>query len=718
MTELGLILGINCIGLALAVALVRWLFARDGGSAEARRVGAALERAAFGLLGREHRLVALATGPVALTLLLGHGLAWRGTGLSPFEAGFWAAVGVAVGAVSSSAVAHLSARIGLGAALRVIPGARISVDRALTVSIRAGTAVALLVETLSLLTVCCVFGLVYAIKGGFALGPDAAGALASQVARLMPSVALGAGTGALILHGAGTTFHTASDVGGDIAGERDAGLDQDDRRNPAVVSELSGDHLGAGARGLDLLVAATCANVAAIVIGSALFEANRAGVTSVLALLALPLLVRTFGLIATGFGAFVVRAGEQTGAAAALLRGQLTSSVICLGGLAGAAYWLLGPTLWLPFVGAGALGLAATTAAAHLGRLHKGRRSASVKDLLDALRVADVSALAQGLGLGLQGSVISVALVGAAAIGAFRLGELAGLAGGGLLGSLLALMTGLAAAPYLLAVAALGPITDCARGLRRMSSEELDGDAERRSQRLDEVGASTAVVAHTFLVLVGALSALLCAAALPLLSAPSAGMDPSHPVVIWCGGLGAAGALAYAGGAMRRSARGARGVALEVERQLRGFPRSAGLAQVPEEFSPSYRACLDVAAKSALERALPTALVAISIPALLGIGLRLLYRSAGPSVPIEGLTAFVAVAAVTSLSAALGLEGARAALLALRRAHPVRGSSSGYAASVSIDAVGDLLGNSAAPASHLYVKAAAAAALALAPFLS
>jgi K(+)-stimulated pyrophosphate-energized sodium pump len=221
-------------------------------------------------------------------------------------------------------------------------------------------------------------------------------------------------------------------------------------------------------------------------------------------------------------------------------------------------------------------------------------------------------------------------------------------------------------------------------------------------------------------VLAGGSAALLGAALLPLIAGQTGdavALDVTHPAVAWSGALGAAAILAYAGSAARAASRGARSVALEVERQFRGFQRESGRVRLPVEFTPSYRSCIELAEKSALDRLLLSAGLALLLPALLGTVLRLMYRSSDPGLVTQGLTAFVVVASVTGLAAALAADGARVTLGAARRASRSGGVGPGFAAALSGNAVADVLGNVSGPAAHLLMKGAAITALVAAPFL-
>lgn len=723
-TELGLILGINIAGLAFAALLARWLFARDAGTAEIRRLTAALERATGAFLRREFRLIAAVTVVMAAIVFALHRHLVRPAGdMSSLEAGFWTALALLVGAALVGVVAWVGAELGARSSARTVAGARLSLDRALSIAVRAGGVAGLVADTLSVLSLAGLFVLVFAIKGGFHLSGTEAAALALRVALLLPAFGLGAAAAALVVQRGGATFHVSADVGGDLAAERDAGLEHDDTRNPAIVVDLVGDHVGlAATRTVDLFLSATAANVTAIVIGACIYRRANSGLSSLTALIALPLVVRAFGVIASGFGVMVVRSDEQKNPINGLWRGHLTTVIVALGGLLGSTIWLLGEHYFARFFAAGALGLIAVLLSAHAARYRVERRFSPLREVLDALRIGDAATVAQGLAAGLESTLLPAFVIGGAMTAAWQLGAGSGLTSGGLLAVLTALMAMLASGPFVLAIGTFGPIADNARGVAAMNSLHGQPETARRTGRLDDAGFAAAAMAQTYLIVVGCLTTLLIAAALPMMArelrvwaAPS---QVAKPVVIWSGALGAAAVLAYAGNIVRASMRGARGVALEVERQLRGFPREGGLVIVPRDYTPSYRNLVELTAKSALERIVVPVCAVLLLPALLAIILQVLYRSAAPGLPAQALTSFVVVAALTALGAALAVDGARATLGAARRATRPRGSTSGFGASVSGDAIADLLGNAAGPAVQLLVRAAALTSLTLLPFLT
>jgi len=150
---------------------------------------------------------------------------------------------------------------------------------------------------------------------------------------------------------------------------------------------------------------------------------------------------------------------------------------------------------------------------------------------------------------------------------------------------------------------------------------------------------------------------------------------------------------------------------------LRGFPREHGIAQVPSDYTPSYKSCVELTASVALRRALFPIAAGVAAPVLLGLGLRLLFRGPAPELVAQGLSWFVVVASLTGLTTSLAVDAARATLGSVRRANRGRESGNAFSTSITADALSDIFGNAAAPALQLLVKATAAAALIITPFL-
>ena len=717
MTELGLIVGIDVVGLALALLMARRVSVRDAGTVAMRRLGSALERAAQAFLWQAYRSVAGATLVLVTLSVVLSALVDVGSGsASRVAVAFWAGAGLCLGAFGATLAGHVGALLAVRGSVRTAAAAGVSVDSALGVAMRTAGSVVLFSETLSGLLLTSLFGLLFAIRGGFALPSEQALPLAQQVVLLLPNFALGAAVSALVLQRGGGAFHAASGVGSDQAGERDAGLDHDDARNPAVVAELLGDHLGASAtRSVDGFVSASVANVAALIIFAALSSAVR-GVDPLL-LLVLPLVVRAFGVIASTFGVFLVRSQETSNLSAAWLRGYLATSAIACSALGGISYWLFNEHFWTVFASA-ALGMVSVLCAAHVLLLRLVRRSSAIRDGHESLRLGGGALTAAGLAAGLETALLPVAILAGAITLSVAIGAQSGMPEGTLLCPLMFTLGACCVAPFVLSLATVGSIADGARGVASMS--QADGELRRRSARLDDAGFSSAAVARQYAIFSGALSSLLVAWAIAGQSRLASVAEPrifTSPALAACGAVGAVVVLAYAGSVARSALRGAREVAAEIERQLRGFPRENGTAQVPADFTPSYRTCVELGTAAALRRGLVPIAYGIAAPLLVGIGLRLLFRKLAPELVAQGLSFFVLAGSLTGLSTALAVNAACLALSSVRRANRGKEGASAAARSLNAAALSDVFGNAAAPALELLVKATAAVALLITPFL-
>jgi len=718
--ELGLVVGIDGVGLVLALLMWRGVSVRDAGPAALRRLGSALERAARAFLWQEYRLIGIAALALLVPVVVSSASFEMGTApVSRLAVAFWGAAGLCLGALGSTLTAYVATVLAVRSSVRAAAAASTSIDSALGIAMRGAGSASLISETLSSLLVTCLFGILFAIQGGFALPSEQALPLARHVVLLLPGFALGATVSALVLQRGGGAFHAAGGVGADQAGERDAGLDHDDARNPAVVTELVGDQVGASAtRSVDAFASASVANVAALMIGASLSSASPG--TDALRLLALPLVVRAFGVIASAFGVILVRSDETSQISSALLRGYSSTTVIALSGLWGISYWLFGEHFW-PIFASSALGLLAALLAAHGLLVRLGRRSGTLRDSHEALRVGGGALVAVGLGAGFETALLPVTIFGVALAAVVGIGAHASIGSGMELSLLMFTLGAFSASPFVSSVATLGSIADGARGIANMNN--ADSEAKRRSHRLDDASFLGGAVARRYAVFSGALASLLMAWAISGQgrAVAAAGHEPpslaASSALAWCGAVGAAVVLGYAGSVARAAARGAREVSAEVERQLRGFPREHGIAQVPLDYTPSYKSCVDLTTTVALRRALLPIAVGMAAPVLLGLVLRLFFHGLGRELVAQGLSWFVVLASLTGLCTALALDAARSTLSSVRRGQRGRESGQAFSTSITADALSDIFGNAAAPALQLLVKATAAAALVITPFL-
>jgi Na+/H+-translocating membrane pyrophosphatase len=321
------------------------------------------------------------------------------------------------------------------------------------------------------------------------------------------------------------------------------------------------------------------------------------------------------------------------------------------------------------------------------------------------------------LGSALEVILLPVLGVGLCAALAFQLGVHSDLPSGGIWALLVAWAALAGAAPFAAAAGAVGTLAEGAPSVAALSG--ADSEAQRRAARLDEAQ-PLAASARAQLILSGAAAAQLAALAIPALAREPLRVEIGlfEPAVTWSGALGAALVLAYAGSSARAALRGAREVASEVERQLRRFPRDQGMALIPQDFSPSYKACVDIVSRLALGRSgqVTAILGALAAPGVLALALHLLYSDPENKRAIEGLMSFVLFSGLVGFAAALALDVARSTLTSVCRSARAQAGGEPLPA-VAGDGAADVLGHAAGPAAQAFVVGTAALALAIAPFL-
>lgn len=717
LSELAVVLSFDFVSLMVAVLLARWTLRRASSGGEAKRLVNAATRASESFLWREAKFAAIPAGAgIALVLLAHSGLVTGKSGGRAFDVALWTAFATLIGALMTAAVAYITTQMGLRASLRTLRAAHLNLEQATAVAIRGAGVAALATEGLGAATIASLLGLEYLLGGGAVSGPERAVDLLAKSGAILPGLCLGSVTASSVFGLGGATYHVSAEIGGLSAG----GLETTDPRNPSMVADLVGDHVGLGARrAVDMFTATTLANVTAVLLGIMAFRADGgASGARAWALVSLPLVVRSVGVLASVLGLLTSRATDAERTATALWRGQTTTLVVILGGLLGAAFWLVGLPGFQWLVAAGATGLSAGAATAQIARLRAASRQGTVGPTLESAPTGSAVAMARGLAHGFGGTFPIIALLGIALPLAFHFGAKTSFSGGGLLGVATALSAFAAASPYMLAMGLFGPIVGGAATVAILDPEKSEADLRRRGNRLEDAGVEGGAAAQAFLALLGCGAALVAGLWASLGHSTNATTSQTilaDPIVACSGLFGAALVASVCGRSLAAASHAARGAAVEVERQLRGFAREGGAAMVPEGYTPSYRAVVELVYTQAVRGAIFPAVLGLAAPAALGIALRLLYTSSG--LAAEGLTSFVVLAAATGLGTVLANDGSRGVLGAAHRANRARGGT-GSEATLASQALGAFSGEIVAPAAHLFVKATAATVLLIAPLLS
>lgn len=698
MIQLALLLALGLTGLVLSFAFGRFEVKRSPVSATVKRAEGALERAALVLLrlcaGRALPLLLVPAAGLSLFAMLG-----KGDGaLSSAGRAVFLVLALAAGAGSSL----LHARFALGLGARAASSATAAISRKSTLALRpllrASVAIAVFGDAWGLLGIAAAFGAAYALGGGFA-GATPNLALVAETAALLPAFALGAAVAALVLTREGSVAASAADVGGTPGAEL-GDAESGDARDPALLARLLGQLVG---ELLPRTLASYVCGLTITVTTARLAVSNGISGTSATATLIVVALVRAFGGLGSICGVLSARARDDEAPHAALVRGAVSAFVVAGFGLGAALFWLERPH-FLPLLGAGLLGLSCSMLVAPLSWWPLQKRT-TARELADARQAGEAAAIVRGAGAGVTGfwpALVVPAL-------ALSLAEQA-LSGSVPSGSVLVIFVSgaLALGPFALSLSGFGALSAQARGVAALSRLELE--PARRSNKLDEASAWSKLAGSTHTSLALALSALL-----GLLSLVDAAprVDARVGGAALALGFGLSLVLVFGARASRSAVQGARLVAVEVERQLRELPSKQGIASVPADYTPSYKACVEAAFTAA--RGAPLAELGVLLVAPFALGALLL--TGGGAASLRALSSFGIAAVVAGLILTLGGRATRAALGELRRRLRSSDLSPSPTTGAEVQSFGDLVGVTTAASAEALALVLALTVLCLAPLL-
>ncbi|MBI3963667.1 MAG: sodium/proton-translocating pyrophosphatase, partial [Candidatus Kerfeldbacteria bacterium] len=462
-------LGISLLGVAVAGWLNRHVQSHADGNDQMRSIALAIKEGANAFLRRQYRSISIISASLAVLIFT----IYAATGNVAF--GVQTAIAFIIGALCSGVAGYTGMFVSVRANLKTAAAAdRKDLNGAVRLALRAGAIEGVLVVALCLFGISALF-LVYNQLLGFET-------------RAIPSVLVGFGFGASIValfaQLGGGIYTKAADVGADLVGKVEAGIPEDDPRNPAVIADLVGDNVGdCAGRGADLFESIAAENIGAMILGVALFAAF--GVDGI----AFPLIILSAGLIASIIGVLSVRvrhANEDP--LTALNRGYYVTSVLVTVALFFGTRMLLGEQ-WLWFFAAGLVGIVLNLVFIHLTKYYTDHKYRPVQEIARASETGPATNIISGLAVGLENVGLPVIAIAAALVGAFALGEASGIAHGGIYGTAVATIGMLASAAYILTMDTFGPITDNAGGIVEMSSTAPETRAI--TDRLDAVGNTT-----------------------------------------------------------------------------------------------------------------------------------------------------------------------------------------------------------------------------------
>jgi K(+)-stimulated pyrophosphate-energized sodium pump len=624
--------------------------------------------------------------------------------------------------------------------VRTASAARTSLQLALKIALRGGAVSGLVVVAMSLL----------GVAGLYALASAASGAETTRIPLLIVGYGFGASFVALFAQLGGGIFTKAADVGADLVGKVEAGIPEDDPRNPAVIADLVGDNVGdCAGRGADLFESTAAENIGAMILGAALAEgAGKANVTfslGVVGVTMFPLVARASGLVACMIAILSVDVGrvgkdDARDPMRVLNRGFYVAAVLAAVVFGGACYWLLrsaaAPDAWWHFALCGLIGVLTSLAFAFVTQYYTAPRFRPVKSIAEASTMGPATNVIAGIAVGLECVWMPVLVVGAALLSSYFIGATSGVPDAGFFGTAVATMGMLATAGYVLAMDTFGPITDNAGGIVEMSEQP---DAVRATtDRLDAVGNTTKALTKGYAVGSAGLAAYLLFQAYMTEVMQYAHLGPGHlfavdlaKPVVFVGALCGAGLVfVFSALAIRAVGKAAQAVIAEVHTQYAALPREHEQIRFPANFRARYGACVDIVTRSALRQMVGPGLVVVLAPVALGLIFKWLFvSSADPLVAAEGVAGLLMVGTIVGIVTALFLNNGggawdNAKKLIESGAHGgkylvgpdgTKTKNPTHSAAVVGDTLGDPFKDTAGPSLHVFVKLLSTITLVLAP---
>jgi H(+)-translocating pyrophosphatase len=741
-----IVLAISLFGLGFAAYLSRWVLRHGVGSEAMQKISNAIRSGAEAFMRRQNRTIIMLVLVLAAFLFLGYGVFRSHHNFdpvdNPLELAAWITASFVLGALCSVFAGYVGMWISIRSNIRTAHAAISSLNDALRIALRGGAVSGLLVVSMSLLGVAGLYTLVHYISG---IDP-------SRIPLLIVGYGFGASFVALFAQLGGGIYTKAADVGADLVGKVEAGIPEDDPRNPAVIADLVGDNVGdCAGRGADLFESTAAENIGAMILGATLAAvAQRAGMIfsmGIIGVIMFPLIARAFGIIASIIGIMAVKLDkeEKMDPMTALNRAYYVAVVLAMIGFGLATRWLLytpqAPQAWWHFFLCGIVGVLTSVAFVYITQYYTEYKYRPVKSIAEASVTGPATNIISGISVAFECTALPVLVMGAALLSSYFLGrasginDVNGLPVGGLFGTAVATMGMLATAAYILAMDTFGPITDNAGGIVEMSQQPEE--IRKRTDRLDSVGNTTKALTKGYAIGSAALAAFLLFQAYMDEVKQYAGLAPeyifrvdlSKPVVFVGALLGAMLVFLFSSFAIRAVGRAAQSIIQEVRRQYAPLPRENDMIQFPADFEPDYGTSVDIVTKAALRQMIVPGLLVVLAPISVGIIFKLFRGIDDPLIAAEAVAAFLMVGTIAGILMALVLNNGGGAWDNAKKyietgafggkyitsANGQKTKNPTHGAAVVGDTVGDPFKDTAGPSLHVLIKLLSTITLVLAP---
>jgi K(+)-stimulated pyrophosphate-energized sodium pump len=735
-------LAVGLLALVAALFLARAVLAGDTGTPDMQAISNAIREGAEAFLARQYKTIGILAVVLALLVFLGYNFSPR-----THDVAIKTVVAFLVGAICSGLAGFTGMYVSIRANIRTASAARTSLNGALQAALRGGAVTGLVVVALSLLGV----GTLFFCFGGLT-NPQ-------QVPYQLVGFGFGASLVALFAQLGGGIYTKAADVGADLVGKVEAGIPEDDPRNPAVIADLVGDNVGdCAGRGADIFESTAAENVGAMILGAALYPVF--GIKGIL----FPLIVHAINLISSIVGVAIVKTTDSEDPMTALNRGFYVTSLLALCGFAFAVHAMLnGPGVaWGWLLACGVAGMVTAFLFVWITQYYTESKYRPVKSIAEASLTGPATNIISGIAVGMETPALPVLVICAALLlsyyfGVRGLADVTGIAdyAKGIYGTAIATMGMLSCAAYILAMDTFGPITDNAGGIIEMSNQE--GIVRDRTDKLDSAGNTTKALTKGYAIGSASLAAFLLFSAYleevrtlvadKVAAAGSAGYMPPHwsftninlaEIPVFAGALlGAMLTYLFSSLAIKAVGRTAQKVVQDVRDQFRENPGiMAGTSK------PNYARCVSIVTGAALKEMVLPGVLAVGLPVAVGLIFRNFSSAYSTATPIYDANGFILnMPTINNIPVNLGGASAVAGLLMVGTISGILlamlmnngggawdnakkwietgqyggKKSDAHKAAVVGDTVGDPFKDTAGPSLHVLIKLLATITLVLAP---